>query len=313
MTRVVQLTSPGGARARIQTELGFNLFDWESGGRERLWAHEDFAGGNERPSGSGIPILFPFPGRIAGGRYDWDGQEYTIESDDGRGNAIHGFVYNRPWQVEQLGADAVIGRFRASEVDAAILQQWPADFELQVQYHLEDSALRSTFTARAIDRPLPAGLGLHPYFRVPMDADHDVTLQAPFVERWPLENMNPTGAREAVVQPFEAGVAVAKQSFDDVFSVANTGTSWHEATVRWEAAGKPLGAASNPSIQIRWSGDFPHCVVYTPPHREAICIEPYSCIPNAVAQPDANRRTEYGLRVIEPGETWQARVDYLLS
>src|SRR5215813_8534113 len=66
----VSITDPAsGASARILVSLGFNCFSWRpmlpDGLREMLWAHQDFAAGNEGPSGSGIPLLFPFPGRLA--------------------------------------------------------------------------------------------------------------------------------------------------------------------------------------------------------------------------------------------------------
>src|SRR5215471_5017570 len=99
---IVSITdSATGATARILVSLGFNCFSWRpvlsDGPREMLWAHPDFAGGNERPSGSGTPLLFPFPGRIAGARYSFGGRQYELEPGDNFGNAIHGFVHKRPW------------------------------------------------------------------------------------------------------------------------------------------------------------------------------------------------------------------------
>ena len=59
-----------GASARILVSLGFNCFSWRpvlaDGPREMLWADVGFDAGDKRPSGSGIPLLFPFPGRIGG-------------------------------------------------------------------------------------------------------------------------------------------------------------------------------------------------------------------------------------------------------
>jgi len=44
-------------------------------------------------------------------------------------------------------------------------------------------------------------------------------------------------------------------------------------------------------------------VVYNPPHREAFCIEPYTCVPDPFAL------EARGLRVLAPGEQFQARID----
>jgi len=45
-------------------------------------------------------------------------------------------------------------------------------------------------------------------------------------------------------------------------------------------------------------------VVYTPPHREAICIEPYTCVPGAF---NLNERgIAAGLRMVAPGDSFRA-------
>jgi len=80
---VVSITDPAtGASARILVSLGFNCFSWRpalrDGPREMLWAHQDFASGNERPSLSGVPLLFPFPGRIGKARFMFGGREYFL-------------------------------------------------------------------------------------------------------------------------------------------------------------------------------------------------------------------------------------------
>ena len=69
--QIVEFTDPeSGARARVSVGQGFNCFSWQpvldDGPREMLWADAAFDSGEKRPSGSGIPLLFPFPGRIGG-------------------------------------------------------------------------------------------------------------------------------------------------------------------------------------------------------------------------------------------------------
>jgi len=98
------LTDPeAGSSAEILASLGFNCFRFQAlhGTQpvEVLWSEPQFAEGIRRASGSGIPLLFPFPGRIAGTALRWHGRDYPLEAGDGRGNAIHGFVLDRPWRV----------------------------------------------------------------------------------------------------------------------------------------------------------------------------------------------------------------------
>ena len=57
-----------GARAKILPGRGFNCFSFLAPTKatplEVLWSVADFAEGGGRPSGSGIPLMFPFAGRI---------------------------------------------------------------------------------------------------------------------------------------------------------------------------------------------------------------------------------------------------------
>ena len=99
----------------------------------------------------------------------WQGQEYPLEGDDHRGDAIHGFVLTRPWRVLEQAGHRVVGQFQASVDDPRLLRCWPADFRITVTYELAGQALRTTCRIENPDqRVLPCGLGLHPYFRVPL-------------------------------------------------------------------------------------------------------------------------------------------------
>ena len=124
--QVADITDPtSGAKARVSVTQGFNCFSWkpmlDDGPREMLWADPAFDSGEKRPSGSGIPLLFPFPGRIGGAAFTFGGRDYQLEPGDAYGNAIHGFVLNRAWRVVEQTAARVVGEFQASIDDAAIL------------------------------------------------------------------------------------------------------------------------------------------------------------------------------------------------
>ncbi|HEX3727623.1 MAG TPA: hypothetical protein VHV08_15320, partial [Pirellulales bacterium] len=84
-----------GATAKIAPEMGFNCYSFQvlssQGTIETLWSAADFTSGQARPSGSGIPLLFPFAGRIRGTSFEYAGKEFKLPAGDGRGNAIHGF------------------------------------------------------------------------------------------------------------------------------------------------------------------------------------------------------------------------------
>jgi len=305
----ISLSDPNsGATARVLAGFGFNCFEFQvpHAGRaiDVLWAADGFEHGGERPSGSGIPLLFPFPGRIAGKTLHWGGREFPLIGDDGLGNAIHGYVLNRPWRVIEATEKYVVGQFQASIDDPQLLDHWPADFRITVRYELDDLALISVLTIEnPDDKPLPCGLGTHPYFRVPLGGTnpHDVHVRLPVSRRWDLVDMNPTGdcVELADASALQAGTAFPEMQFDNVFAgLQFAGDGICRAHV--------ADAGSGLTLQLEFDQTFRECVVYTPPHRQAICIEPYTCVPNAADL--ESRGIDSGIRVMAPGDSFETRI-----
>ena len=141
--------SQSGSTARIAPELGFNCFEFRAVVGDQtvdvLDAVPGFEAGGQRASGSGIPILFPFPNRIRSGKFSWNGQEYVLPGTDKWGNAIHGLCMDRPWRVIQQTENFITGQFQLS-VDAPDRRPlWPADFVIEVDYELVHARLRARF------------------------------------------------------------------------------------------------------------------------------------------------------------------------
>ncbi|HEV3025125.1 MAG TPA: aldose 1-epimerase [Pirellulales bacterium] len=289
-----------GASAKVLVNRGFNCYSFRPAPAgepiEVLWAADDFEAGGGKPSHSGIPILFPFPGRLRGSHLTYLGETYPLGSDDGHGNAIHGFVLDRPWRIVEHAPQRLMGEFQASRDEPGLLRRWPADFRLMVAYELADNALSCEIRVfHPANGPLPFGIGLHPYFRLPWvggDAG-EYRLTVPAAEYWDLDGMLPTGRRLPAVDArhVAAGMAFRDTQLDDVF----TGLSYRDGFCRATLA-DPNGART---LEVSFDEIFRNCVVYNPPHREAICIEPYSCVPDAFTQ--ADRGVETGLRVLQGG------------
>lgn len=296
-----------GARAKILADFGFNCYSFTvprtRGNIEVLWAATNFERGTERPSGSGIPILFPFPGRIRGTQLCWDGQTYRLEEGDGRGNAIHGFVHKRKWRVLESSVERAVGQFQASVDDPALLDSWPADFCITATYQLSGSALQTSYRIENPDsRPLPCGLGTHPYFRVPLGGDDQDACQVavPVSTRWLLDNMIANGESEPVKNPqeFREGLQFKEMSFDAIFGGMRFTNGTCSAQVR-----DPGGC----TVTMTCNDVFQHCVLFNPPHRKAVCVEPYTCVPDPFRL--AGEGVDAGLRVLEPGESFLAEVE----
>lgn len=82
------VVSPWGASLRR-----YFLVEANGGETDILWG---YAGGGSKKGGQG-DVLIPFPGRVAEGRYSFDGQALQLDRNDKEGpNAIHGFVRTLP-------------------------------------------------------------------------------------------------------------------------------------------------------------------------------------------------------------------------
>ncbi|UUO05009.1 aldose 1-epimerase [Blastopirellula sp. J2-11] len=296
-----------GASAEIAVGLGFNCFRFSVPDGEKsleiLWAEEGFETGTRRASSSGIPLLFPFPGRLKGGVLAWEGKEYHVPEGDGGGNAIHGFAHTRPWRIVAQTENSVTGEFTASIDDPSILEMWPADFRIKATYALHGATLSATYEATNCgDAPLPCGLGTHPYFRVPLGGSSADACQihVPYSCQWEFSDKMATGGKlptEPLNAPFSA------TSFDNAFG-----------DMQW-AGGTCLTSIEDPESGVKitqsFSEEFIGVVLYNPGHRQAFCIEPYTMIPDAFQL--AAQGKEAGLRILAPSESFTAKVDIAVA
>jgi aldose 1-epimerase len=303
-----------GSLIEVWPGFGFNCLRWRAHGQDLLFAADDWLD-NPLPTRSGIPILFPFPNRIRNGVFVHKGREYCLPKNDStHANAIHGFSPRIPWRVFGYGVDAtsawVHGDFQLS-VDAAEADGlWPGDAMLSVIYRVSPDRLRVEMRVRNMDtESFSFGVGLHPYFRLP-GHEADVSryvLHAPARSVWQLEQNLPTGKREAVPddlnwnRPRTLGGAVLDTVYGDLGAIReDVGGMLLRAT---------LGHADRPGHLEMWTtSDFRESVLFTPPHRKAVCIEPYTCVTDAVNLQAAG--IDAGWRELPLGGVWTGTVEY---
>jgi aldose 1-epimerase len=310
----------GTARAEVWPALGFNCYRWHvvrAGVPLELLYTDPALFGNGRPTRSGVPILFPFPNRIRDGKFTWDGKEYSLPLNDPvQKNAAHGFACRKPWRVIDHGGNAdgawITGAFRLSIDDPDSRPHWPADCEITITYELSPSKLRVEAVVTNPDTvPLPFGLGYHPYFRLPFTATGDseaCKVEVPAQQFWELEANLPTGKRLPVDAsrdlntPRKAG----ELHLDDVL----TGLPTRHANADGLIERGTVWGADGVVLKVLCSPDFHEMVAFNPAHRQAFCIEPYTCVTDAV---NLRSDEEAGWFALSPGGTWKADVEFAIS
>jgi aldose 1-epimerase len=282
----------GRVRAEVWPSHGFNCLRWqvrlpdESWG-DLLYCSPDWEQ-NPLPTRNGHPILFPFPNRLRAGRFAFEGKTYQLPLNDSSGqHAIHGFTPRNPWRVIGLEADphgaAITGEFRLSADLPGAEPLWPADFALAVTYRLFRDRLRVEAKVTNVDtRPLPWGFGYHGYFRLPCSGEtvNEYVIRAAVNRLWETDGNLPTGHRRPVTGEidFRVGRLLGDLPMDHLFGML--GAYRNDPDGLCEVAVLSSAAAAG-RLSVWVSAEFRELLLFTPPHRSAVAVEPYTCATDA--------------------------------
>lgn len=216
--------------------------------------------------------MVPYANRIAQGRFDFAGRTVELQrnwSEDPY--PLHGQGWRAPWSVAREAPASATLAFEGGA------DEWPWRYHCEQRFELDHDGLgiELSIENRSVT-PMPAMLGLHPYF--PDAAHAELRAQLPRVWRTddtalPLEEIE-----SPVEWRFDPGRPVRGVPLDHCFTGWNGVASlrWPDRTVRLRAAGCR----------------FLH--VYAPAASEFFCVEPQTGAPGALARGDA--------AVLAPGE-----------
>jgi aldose 1-epimerase len=290
--------------ARILPSVGFNCIGFTCRELEVVYPPPDAASLKTRPSGFGVPILFPFPNRIENGLFTFDGMTVQLDVPQAGPHAIHGFVLDKEWEVVDSSASNddgawVMGKVRSQDLPE-ITRQFPFPFELIATYRLKEEVLILEIEGRNVgNRTMPAGLGTHPYFPLPLtDGGRrgECSLKVPAQKYWPLrEDCIPTGVSAEVQGKYDLRSTrpIGEETYDDVWTDVVGANGWSACEYEDPSAGA--------QIRIEADAAFREWVTYAPPDKAVICFEPYTCTTNAVNLD--TREIDGGLVRLSPGES----------
>lgn len=115
--------------------------------------------GRERQTRGGMALLIPFANRVRGGEYYWKGKKYELPRNS-EGNAIHGLVRDKIWEVESLKSDEVTLSLYLKDPG------YPSPLFIRVKYSIDSSSLTTTISVKNEGGEAPLVVGAHPYFIV---------------------------------------------------------------------------------------------------------------------------------------------------
>lgn len=254
--------------AVLLPEVGGRLHRLRAFGRDLLRTPDDPGVHGQEPFFWGAYPMAPWCNRARPGRHVVAGREIDLVANFEDGSAIHGLVASVPWAVTGPGHLRVAGGGD---------ERWPWPFEVSLEAAVDGAALRLAY--RLTNRsaaPMPAGLGLHPWFRRPVEL------------RVPADAVYPQNSDSAS----DPGPATGDLDLGRLAPPPNglDGT-WTSLRAPWIALSWPeLGVRANVRIGLHGAG--PLVAVATPAHLDAIAVEPQTHGPDPLrrlerAEPDA--------------------------
>ena len=231
--------------------------------------------------GGSFPLV-PYSNRLGYRRFRWQGVDHTTRPNFGDNpHSLHGVGWLRPWQVLACSpASATLGLEHRPDGD------WPFAFSARQTFTLDEGGLSTTLSMTNLaERPAPAGLGWHPYFPKRSRSRLHIEL----TDRWESDPATELPTRRVPQPGIDADVA--HLDFDHCFE-------------GWQGPAR----LRDERLRVALSSSLPYLVVYTPPLKDAYCVEPVSHVSNAMHMAEPAR---HGWRTLQPGETFEAwmRID----
>lgn len=235
---------------------------------------------------SASELLFPFASRIPDGAYKFLGKHYQLALNNGD-NAIHGLVRKNKFQVtEQVIAEDHAYIKLSYEIREP--EGYPFSVDFTVQYQLSaNGTFTLTYEAKNIGtEPCPAMFGWHPYFQLGNENADAWKINIPSDTIVVFDNrMSPI---DTAPFPIAGPMPLFKKALDNAFIVKNNGD---KATTQLISENQRVTLEI---VQETGEGKFNYLVVYTPPARDCIGIEPLTANVNAFNNGE-------GLNIIAPG------------
>jgi aldose 1-epimerase len=253
-------------------------FDWQG---IPIFRPTEPGAGDEPLEAACFPMA-PFANRIAQGRFQFGGRTVQLSRNwSGDPHPLHGYGWRAPWSVMGGSTSSATIRFDGGA------DEWPWHYRCEQIFQLLRDGLSIELSIQNLsDTPMPAILGLHPYFCEAANA----RLQASLPRVW-LTDEASLPVEEAPTPNswgFDRGRIVNTIPLDHCFP------GWDGiATLRWP----------DRTVTVRAS----HCnclQIYAPAGKDFFCLEPQSAASGALG------RQAGQLTVIAPGERSTIRVHF---
>ena len=232
--------------------------------------------------------LIPFSNRIYKGLFTFRGKKIQLPlNSHSEPHAIHGHGWMKKWNVSEVKENFAIIEYKY------LPDEWPFPYLSRQVFNLDDSNLTITLQIKNIGTsPMPAGLGLHPYFvRTP-----NSIITAETKKMW-TNNSNkiPLLIKKAPeTKLLSNGLYVNKNVLDNIF------IGWdHNVKISWPEWKVNLFIESKPPLN--------YLIIYSPSGEDYFCVEPVSHVTDGFNMMEKNL-DGHGTIILDPGEIVEGKI-----
>ena len=232
------------------------------------------------PEGKAVCFpLVPFGNRIAGNRFTFRRESFTLQPNTDEPLVLHGDGWLDTWNLTEKTDNSL-------ELDLVREQpsHSPYAFKAHQKVHLDEDCLSLSLRVTNLGKKaLPFGIGFHPFFR----RTPDMTLQTKVQNMWSEgEGHLPDGLQHIPSElDFSMPRIVPPRWINNAF-----GGFSGKARLHWPDIELALDLSCDPVFDVM--------MIFAPQApADFVCLEPMSHLPNGHNLPDLG-----GLSVLEPGE-----------
>lgn len=237
-------------------------------------------------------VLVPWPNRLRGGTYSFDGDTYQLPlTEPAKRNAIHGLGRWARWSCIRHEPSVC-----TMALDIPPQTGWPFEVRVEVTYAIsaQDGLTVTIVATNRGARRAPFGAGFHPYLSLGTRSLADVRLRVPAAQRLVVDEAQiPIGHQDVAGTPydFRRGKRLHDHRLDDAFA----GVSMTDGRAAVDVQIARGGA------RVWFDSAFSYVQVFTIDMLDrglpGIAVEPMTCPADAF-------NTGAGLIVLEPGSAW---------
>ena len=267
-------------------------------GKEYLWY------GDSAFWGRHSPVLFPFVGKVNGGKYRYKGVEYAMGQ--------HGFARDMEFTHLSQTEDEI---WFALESTEETRQKYPMDFRLEIGYRLIENTLRVMWkvTNPSTEETLHFSIGAHPAFLCPIQEGTEQSqyfLQLDVKEQAEFYSASmETGTRlpDKQILELENGRCQMVEGF---FDLGDRGTYiFEDNQIKEVSLVTPEG---RPYITVSFA--MPLVAVWSPEKKKApfVCIEPWCGRCDSIDFTGSLEEREWG-NSLEAGGVFETHYDIRIN